>query len=99
MKVLLIAYIKEVMFENEYVSHGIHVKDNAVCILIEASPRESVHRIVSQIKDYTVKRLKKDFPELKSKLPCIWTRNYYASTIGDCTNEVVEEYIESQKNV
>ena len=45
------------------------------------------------------KKFRKLFPELKSRLPCMWTRSYYAGTVGHVSEETVKKYIENQKNV
>ena len=43
--------------------------------------------------------LKKLHPELKSKLPCLWTRSYYSGTVGLVSEETVKKYIENQRSV
>ena len=70
-----------------------------VHIFIEASVKDSVNRVVSQLKGYTSFKLREMFPELKSRLPCLWTRSYYAGTIGHVSEQTVKKYIENQKNV
>lgn len=60
--------------------------------------KDSVHRIVSQLKGYTSFKLREGYPELKSRLPCLWTRSYYAGTVGHVSEETVRKYIENQKN-
>ena len=45
------------------------------------------------------KWLREEFPELKSRLPCMWTRSYHAGTVGHVSEETVKKYIENQKNV
>lgn len=37
----------------------------------------------------------KQYPELK-KLPCTWTKSYFASTAGNVSAEVIQQYIEAQ---
>lgn len=86
---------KELNFEIEAMET---MKDH-VHIFVKASVRDSVHRIVSQLKGYTSFKLREVFPELKSRLPCLWTRSYYAGTVGHVSSETVKKYIENQKNV
>jgi putative transposase len=38
-----------------------------------------------------------EFPELKRKLPSLWTNAYYVGTVGGVTLEVVKRHVESQK--
>ena len=39
------------------------------------------------------------FPELKRKLPTLWTRATFISSVGTVSLSVVQQYIENQKNV
>lgn len=73
--------------------------EDHIHIFIKASGKDSVHRIVSQVKGFTAFSLRKEFPQLKSKLPCMWTRSYYAGTVGHVSEETVKKYILNQKNV
>ncbi len=54
---------------------------------------------LDKIKGYTSKTLREEYIELKSKLPCLWTRSSFISTVGSVSLEVVKKYIENQKNV
>ena len=47
---------------------------------------------------YDIDKIRKEFPELKSKLPTLWTRSYYVETIGHISEETIIRYIEDQKN-
>ena len=91
--------IQEVCDKNKYVLHTVESMHDHVHVFIEASQKDSVHRIVSQIKGYTAFELRKEFVELRSRLPCMWTRSYYAGTVGHVSEETVKKYIENQKNV
>lgn len=68
-----------------------------VHILIEVYPQFGVHKVVKNIKGKTSKILRDEFPELKTKLPTLWTNSYFISTIGGAPLEIVKQYIESQK--
>ena len=68
-----------------------------VHILIEVDPQFGVHKVVKNIKGKTSKILRDEFPELKTKLPTLWTNSYFISTIGGAPLEIVKQYIESQK--
>ena len=66
-------------------------------ILIEVDPQFGVHKVIKNIKGKTSQILRDEFPELKTKLPSLWTNSYFVSTIGGAPLEVVKQYIESQK--
>ena len=82
-----------------YSIEAMETMEDHVHVFIQASSKDSVHRIVSQLKGYTSFKLRELFPELKSRLPCLWTRSYYAGTIGHVSEQTVKKYIENQKNV
>lgn len=58
-----------------------------------------IHSAVSKIKGKTASVLRKEFSELRSRLPCLWTRSYYIGSVGSVSKDVVEKYINNQKNV
>ena len=68
-----------------------------VHMLIEVDPQFGVHRAIKRMKGTTSYVLRKEFPELKTKLPTLWTNSYFLSTVGGAPLEVIKQYIESQK--
>lgn len=90
--------LKEKSFEQGYIIHSLEIMPDHVHVFIEGGVKDSAHRIVSQLKGYTSFKLRGRFKELKKKLPCMWTRSYYAGTIGHVSEETVKKYIENQKN-
>jgi len=73
------------------------VMPDHVHLLLDVDPRIGIVKIVGQIKKYTAHVLRKEFPGLKSRLPSLWTRDKFISSVGAVSLEVVKEYIESQK--
>lgn len=53
--------------------------------------------VINQIKGYTARNLRKEFPWLRSRLPCMWSRSYYVGSLGQVSAETVKRYIEAQK--
>jgi putative transposase len=72
-----------------------------VHLLLDVNPRNTggIFRIVNNIKGYTSHELRQEFPELKSRLPTLWTESKFISSVGSVTLEVVKKYIEEQKAV
>ena len=70
-----------------------------VHLLMEVDPQLGVHKAVKQIKGYSSKVLRTEFPWLKSRLPSLWTNSYFVSTVGGAPLAVIKQYIENQKNV
>lgn len=70
-----------------------------VHLLLDVNPQIGVANVVGKIKGYTANVIREEFPSLKGKLPCMWTRSKFISTVGSVSLEVVKQYIENQKNV
>lgn len=69
-----------------------------VHLFVKATPVNSPHYIVQQLKGYTSRVLRQEFPSLKSRLPSLWTRSYYCESVGHISEETILKYIEDQKN-
>jgi putative transposase len=70
-----------------------------VHLFIKADPTMSPHFIVQQLKGYTSRTLRQEFPALRSRLPTLWTRSYYVESVGHISESVIKKYIKEQKNV
>ena len=65
-------------------------------IFLNCLPTLSPSDIMQQIKSYTSKILREEFIEL-SKMPSLWTRNYFVSTDNIIDNKSINDYVESQR--
>ena len=65
-------------------------------IFLNCLPTLSPSDIMQQIKSYTSKILREEFIEL-SKMPSLWTRNYFVSTDNIVDNKSINDYVESQR--
>ena len=94
--------IKELIEEKQnqygYKVLDMEIMPEHVHLLLDVNPQIGILKIVTQIKGYTANVLRKEFPWLKSRLPCLWTRSKFVSTVGAVTLDVVKKYIEDQKN-
>lgn len=68
-----------------------------VHLLISCDPQYGIHRVVKQLKGFSSKVLRDNFPHLKSTMPSMWTNSYFVGTVGSVSLEVVKQYIESQQ--
>lgn len=66
-------------------------------ILAQIHPQFGVNKFVKMIKGKSSRILRGQFPELKRKLPTLWTNSYFVSTVGGAPLEVVKQYIENQQ--
>ena len=68
-----------------------------VHLFIRATPTLAPHFIVCQMKGYSSKILRQEFPSLKSRLPSLWTRSYYIESVGHISEDTIRKYIEEQE--
>ncbi|MBU2613924.1 IS200/IS605 family transposase [Patescibacteria group bacterium] len=73
------------------------VMPDHIHFLVDVNPKIGVYSIVSKIKGYTSHQLREEFPSLKTRLPTLWTRSKFISSVGAVTLEVVKKYIEEQR--
>lgn len=52
----------------------------------------------SRYKGTSSRYLRQEFPQLKRRLPSLWTNSYFVATTGGVTLETLERYVEGQKN-
>jgi putative transposase len=85
--------------EYGYLVEDMEVLLDHVHLILDVNPKlGGVYRIVSKIKGYTSHELRQEFPELKSRLPTLWTNSRFISSVGSVTLEIVKQYIANQKN-
>jgi len=95
--------LKELFFEKQsdfnYKILELEIMPDHVHLLVDSSPKMSVNSLVCKIKGYTSNILRSEFKELKSRIPTLWTRSKFISSVGSVSLDVVKKYIENQKNV
>lgn len=92
------ALIREKQSQYGYKILDMEIMPEHVHLLLDVNPQIGISKTIAQIKGYTAHILRKEFPRLKSQLPCMWTRSKFISTVGSVTLDVVKKYIEDQKN-
>ena len=95
--------LKELILEQQeaygYTVMGMEVMPDHVHLLLDVNPQIGIAKVVGQIKGYTAHRLRTEYPWLKQRLPSLWTRSKFVSSVGSVTLAVVQRYIESQKGL
>ena len=90
--------IRQVCSETNAEIIEMEVMPDHVHLLVEIDPQFGIHKLVKTIKGKTSFVLRNEFPELKTKLPTLWTNSYFVSTVGsDTAIEDIKKYIASQK--
>ena len=77
---------------------ALEIMPDHVHLFIESDPTEAPQRLANQFKGYTSRLLRQKFPQLRSRLPSLWSRSYYIGSIGHGSEETVKRYIEMQKS-
>lgn len=85
--------------EYGYIVIEMDVMPDHVHLLLDVDPRAGINVVVGKIKGFTSHALRDEFPWLKKRLPTLWTRSKFISTVGAVTLDVVQQYIENQKGV
>lgn len=92
-KEIALEVAKEFRFEIE----SMEVMPDHVHLLISCDPQFGIHKVVKRIKGRSSHDLRKEFQDLRTRLPTLWTNSYFCLTVGGALLSVVKEYIESQK--
>ena len=83
--------------ELEFIIYALEIMPDHVHLFLEHDPTRCVAEIVNRLKGYTSGVLRQEFPTLRSKLPTLWSRSYYASSVGHVNKTTIRKYIEDQK--
>ena len=88
---------REVADEMGFQIIEMEVMPDHVHMLVEVDPQLGIHRAVKRVKGRSSRVLREEFPQLKSRLPTLWTNSYFVSTVGGAALAAVKKYIEDQK--
>lgn len=73
------------------------VRTDHVHLFASYPPTIAPYQIMHRLKGASSRRLRQEFPSLKSRLPSLWTRSYYCGTAGAVSSETIRKYIEAQE--
>ena len=95
--------LKEMILEKQaeygYAVMSMEIMSEHVHLLLDVDPRVGVNNVVAKIKGYTSHELREEYPWLKKRLPTLWTRSKFISTVGAVTLDTVQRYIADQRGV
>lgn len=77
--------------------HTLEIMPDHVHLFIGHDPTRCVAEIAARLKGYTSHVLRSEFSSLRSRLPTLWSRSYFASSVGSVSEESVRRYIQEQK--
>lgn len=95
-------YIKDMFIRisekyNIHLEEWNHDKDH-VHIMFRAEPNSAISKFINSYKSASSRLIKKEFPEIKSKLwkEYFWARSFCLITTGGVSIDILKEYIENQ---
>lgn len=96
------ARLKEIFLEvaqaNGFEIPDMEVMPDHVHMIVDCDPAFGICKCVKLLKGISSRKMREEFPELKKRLPSLWTHSYFVATVGAVSLEVVKKYIEEQKN-
>lgn len=95
----MIEIIRAVADERRFEIIETEVMPDHVHILLEVDPQFGIHRAVKLIKGTSSRLLRQEFPELKRRLPSLWTNSYFVATVGGAPLKIIKQYIANQHDV
>ncbi len=87
--------IEEVVQENEWNILELAIQADHVHLFIRSNSYTLPIAIARLIKGRSSHLLREEFPELM-KMPSLWTRSTFYSTVGKVSAEIIQKYIEKQ---
>jgi len=93
----LVELLYEKAAERKISIEAVEVMPDHVHLFLSSDPTMGVAEIVNRLKGYTSRILRQEFPVLRSKLPTLWSRSYYAGSVGHVSEYTIRKYIEAQK--
>lgn len=97
------ARLKELVLEQQdaygYKIRAVEVMPDPLHLLMSVPPNVAVTSVIGKIKGYTAKHIREEFPEMKTRLPTLWTRSKFVASTGGVTLDVLKAYVENQKGV
>lgn len=91
------ALLAEIADDRGMTLHATEVMPDHVHLFVEADPTLCVAEIVNRFKGRTSRLLREEFPGLRSRLPTLWSRSYFAASVGAVSEATIRRYIAAQK--
>lgn len=76
----------------------LEIMPDQVHLIVDCAPQYGIHKLVRLVKGRTSRYLRAEFPSMKRRLPSLWTNNYFVATVGREPLEMMEQYVQNQRN-
>ena len=97
--------VKELLYQacevNRWWIHRIAIKPDHIHINIQINPTDSIASVAQKLKGGSSKVIRDEFPELEEFLwgDSFWADGYFAETIGNVDEAIINAYIDGQSSV
>jgi len=88
--------ISEKCAERGWLIVALEVMPDHVHLSVKAQPKDSPSYVANQLKGFTSRRLREEFPHLRSRLPTLWSRSFFVVSVGAVSAATVQRYIDTQ---
>lgn len=88
--------IEEKAAGNDWRIVACEIMPDHVHLFVKTGPKDSPSHVANQFKGYTSRVLREEFPYLRSRLPTLWSKSYFAATAGAVSAATVQRYIDTQ---
>ncbi len=78
---------------------ALSIQPDHIHVFVRMWLSDSAADVVKALKGVTSFYLRREFRDITSKLPSLWTRSYFASTAGNVSKETIRRYLEAQKGL
>ena len=75
---------------------ALEVMPDHVHVFVFVGPTDSAAVVARQFKGRTSRILRDEFRQLRSRLPTLWSKSYFATSVGRVSAATVKRYIEEQ---
>jgi len=82
--------------EHDWSIVALDIEPDQVHLFVKAHPKHSPSYIANQIKGFTSRVLRDEFPQLRSRLPTLWSRSFFVATVGTVSADTIRRYIDTQ---
>jgi len=94
LKEILHSFVKEV---TSFEIIALETDKDHVHLLCSIDPQYGINKLVKLLKGKSSFILRSEFPELRTKLPTLWTNSYFVATNGGAPIATMKAYIENQQ--
>ena len=82
--------------ERGWTVEALEIMADHVHIFVRTPPDASPARVAHQLKGYSSRVLRFEFPHLRSRLPTLWSKSYFVASVGRVSEATIRKYIDEQ---